>query len=78
MLKVIGIKHSTGEFNGLKFDNFNLHCVRLASDEKDEQGEITEVVKVKSSLFMEANINIGDDIEVYYDRFGRIISLTVN
>ncbi len=76
MLKVVGIVHSVGDYNGFAYDNYNLHCIRPADEKKEnELGEITEVVKVKSALFKELSVDVGSDIKVFYDRFGRIDSI---
>lgn len=70
---VIGIVHASGEYNGQKYDNYNLHCTREAdANNPNEDGSITEVIKVKASLFDEYGINIGDTIDVSYDKYGRI------
>ena len=78
MAIVVGIVHSSGEYNGRQYDNYNLHCLRDARPEySNEQGQITEVVKIKASDFSKYNISLGDEIKVYYDRFGRIDEIRV-
>ena len=47
MYTVVGIVHKVGDFNGQPYDNFNLHCVRDATPNTDESGQMTEVIKVK-------------------------------
>ena len=76
MLKVIGIVHASGEYNGQKYDNYNLHCTR-SPETDNEDGTITEIVKVRASLFDECNIKIDDTIDVAYDKYGRIKEIDV-
>lgn len=78
MLTVVGIVHAAGEYGGHKYDNFNLHCTREADKNNiNEDGCITEIIKVKASVFGEYGINIGDSIDVSYDKFGRIKEIIV-
>jgi hypothetical protein len=78
MYTVVGIVHSKGEFNGNSYDNFNLHCVRDAKPDTEENGQITEVIKVKSELFLSSDIDVGSIVTPYYDKYGRIVQLIVN
>lgn len=71
---VIGLVHSVGEFNGSSYDNYNIHCVRKANPDKQEVGEVTYVFKVKTSLFQERPVSVGDTITPMYDRYGRVVS----
>lgn len=78
MFKVIGIVHARGNYNGQDYDNYNLHCIRPAAEHNEnEDGEITEVIKVKASLFDDCGIDIGDSIDVSYDKYGRIKEIDV-
>ena len=77
MYTVVGIVHKVGDFNGQPYDNFNLHCVRDATPNTDESGQITEVIKVKSDMFLNTDINIGSEVTPYYDKYGRILQLIV-
>ena len=44
---VLGIQHRTGDFNGVHFDNYNLHCVEEVSGDTWARGSrITYVEKV--------------------------------
>lgn len=72
---VIGYQHSSGEYNGVVYDNYNLSCTRAASEDKDECGEIAVILKVKSSVFNDNVICVGDVITPLYNRFGQIVSL---
>lgn len=78
MLEVVGIVHASGTYNGQNYDNYNLHCVRSADTYNDnEDGKITEIVKVKAAVFDECSVSIGDAIDVAYDKYGRIKSIDV-
>lgn len=73
MITVIGIVHSVGDYNGVKYDNYNLHCTfEPAVNNNNVEGLMTDVIKIKASTFMESAIGIGDTIDVSYDKFGRI------
>ena len=78
---VKGIKHSTGEYNGNKYDNYILYVIN--PDDKYAIGMCPELVKVKSSLISEVinpdNIEhlIDSDINFYYDRYGKVVQLSV-
>lgn len=78
MLSVVGIEHRKGEYQGTPYDNYNLHCTRPAAEgNENEDGTMTEIVKVKASLFADFAVNIGDNIEVSYDKYGRIKDISV-
>ena len=77
MYTVVGIVHKVGDFNGQPYDNFNLHCVRDATPNSDEDGQITEVIKVKSDIFLASDITVGSVVTPYYDKYGRIVQLNV-
>lgn len=77
MYTVVGIVHSKGEYNGNSYDNYNLHCIRDSKPNTDEDGHITEVIKVKSDLFLDSSIIIGSIISPFYDKYGRIVQLNV-
>lgn len=78
MYTVFGIAHRHGEYNGIKFDNYNLSCLRDADTTKEEQGSIAEVIKVPAVVFNSSDVTIGDIIIPMYDRFGRVIDLKKN
>lgn len=73
---VVGIKHATGEYQGVKFDNFNLQCLRDAASDSGEEGQICEIIKIKSSLLDEVP-QIGQVVEPIYDRYGRVVRVDV-
>ena len=77
MYTVVGIVHSKGEYNGNSYDNFNLHCIRESKPDTNEDGSITEVIKVKADIFMSSDIVIGSIITPFYDKYGRIVQLDV-
>lgn len=78
MVKVIGIVHSFGEYNGRQYDNYNLHCVRDSLPNcSNESGLVTEVIKIKAADFSNYHISLDDNINVYYDRNGRVVDIQV-
>lgn len=45
MIKIVGIKHNTGEFNGRQYDNYVIHCIK--SDEHAIGQVSTETFKFR-------------------------------
>lgn len=72
---IVGIQTSKGEFNGVQYDNVKIHCLVPADVSKGHLGQLTEVVKVPKVLFDSSGVDIGDDINPMYDRYGRVIAI---
>ena len=77
MYTVVGIVHGSGTYEGNAYDNFKLHCLRDAKPGTEENGQITEVLKLKSDLFLSSDICLGSIVTPYYDKYGRIVQLIV-
>lgn len=75
MFVVFGIAHKQGDYNGNKYNNYVLSCMRDADPMKEEQGSIAEVLKVPSPVFESSDVGVGDTIVPMYDKFGRIQAL---
>lgn len=73
---VVGIQRSKGEYNGFKFDNYKLHCLVPASSDKEQEGQLCEIVKVPVAMFEASKVTVGDEITPLYDKFGRLVSFT--
>ena len=60
---VLGIQHRIGEFQGVHYDNYNLHCVE----------------KVPADVYYQANavdqILPGHEYNIVHNRFGRPIDV---
>lgn len=50
---VIGIQNKTGEYNGLHYNNYYLHCVDSQYKNQYLVGNVTKIIKIKSDLFQE-------------------------
>lgn len=74
---IFGITHREGEFNGQKYDNYMLSCMREADESKGEEGSIAEILKVSKLVFEQSNVSVGQDILPMYDKYGRIVKLDV-
>ncbi len=72
---VVGIEHSFGDYNGFKYDNYKLHCLKLADEEKEQEGQLSEIVKVPKDMFQSSKITVGDEIVPFYDKYGRLIRI---
>ena len=70
---VVGIEHSSGTYNGRYYDNYKLHCLCESSASDKVKGQLTEVVKVPKVMFEQLSVNVGDEIQPSYDKFGRLI-----
>lgn len=76
-MKVVGIQEKKGNYNGIAYHNYLLHCLK---SDGEALGEISEVVKVKVANSKEVfgtavdvtflNSLIGKEIRCYYDKFG--------
>ena len=77
---VLGIQHKTGEYEGIHYDNYNLHCVDEVSGDTWQRGSrITYVEKVPAEVFYQANavdqILPGHEYNIIHNRFGRPIDV---
>lgn len=75
MAKVLGIKHSTGEYQGNAYDNYNFF---VGSEDINTVGTYVETVKVKSTVLKELiDLKelpglVGQDVAFYYNKFGQV------
>ena len=77
---VLGIQHRTGEYEGIHYENYKLHCVDEVSGASWQRGSrLTYVVKVLSDVFYQANavdqILPGHEYNIIHNRFGRPIDV---
>lgn len=82
--KVIGIRHSEGEYNGYAYDNYVIAVDK--GEGKDVYGLNVDVHKVKAYIVKNALkaaglASVGDllnrDIRVDYNRYAKVVNLTV-
>lgn len=71
-MTVVGIQRSTGDFNGISYDNYKLHCLVPADTSKQQEGQLTDVIKVPKAMFEFYQITVGSEITPYYDKYGRL------
>lgn len=76
MMYVIGLARRKGEYQGNAYDNMMIYCTRPADPSKDEQGQVTECIKIKYSDFPEI-ISPGVEINPIYDRYGRVVDIQI-
>ena len=75
MGKIIGIKHTTGEYQGQKYDNYNFY---VGSEDINTVGTYVETVKVKSTVLKDLidlkDIPglVGQDVTFNYNKFGQV------
>lgn len=75
--EVIGIQHKVGSYNNQPFDNMVFSVVVPADVAKGEVGQIASQVKIKTSLLINGVPKVGDTIQVFYDRYARVSSISI-
>lgn len=75
-LSVIGISRSEGDYNGTHFDNTYLHCIKPADETKGQKGQITEIIKVKTTS-LDVIPAINSFIVPYYNKFGQVQAIEI-
>lgn len=77
-MKVIGIQRvDYTNKNGYHVLGYKLHTA-TPSRRNDCVGEITEAIFVSDQSFASCDeLNIGDEIRVSYNKFGKVIAITV-
>ena len=83
-MTVVGVQNKQGNYQGNDYNNYLFHCT---TEDVNSLGKITEVIKVKavklSEVFghpmgpSEFEKLIGNDIRVYYDRYGQVSEISV-
>lgn len=79
MVRVLGWERKSGIYEGNQYDNHVLHCV---TDEKSVgwvAGDLTFTLKIKTadfSLVFDKNIKPGDQVDIQYNRYGRVELVT--
>lgn len=81
-VKIIGIKHSSGEYKGYPFDNYVLTCVREATTENSVGLECIDVKKttIKSKFLAsvtgltgaEIFAKVGFHADLLFNEYGRV------
>lgn len=78
--RIIGTIRKKGVYQNANYDNIMIHCVcepELTDKLNDDQdGNLTEVFKVKTSLFP-VDCGVGSAIMPMYDRYGRICEIRI-
>lgn len=89
MLKIVGVQRVSGDFNGNHYDNINFHVLNDAPSRPTIAGSTCEIIKVKTadipavfggliSTDPDYRSVIGMALNVFYDRYGRVINATVS
>ena len=74
--EVIGIQHKTGNYNGKNYDNMVFSVTSPCNERNGDIGLIASVIKIKTEL-VETLPYLGDLISPLYDRFGRVVGLSI-
>lgn len=82
-MKVVGVRHVTGVYEGNNYDNFMLF-VTGSGDDKNEYGICPVVHKVRSKVFYQfvapekiKNL-LNKDVEIYYDAYKNVVKIEIN
>lgn len=74
MFKVIGIEKVSGTYEGRSFTGLRYHCTY---EKKECDGFAVDAVYVPQRIVDTVSINIGDTVEFFYNKFGKIASIQV-
>lgn len=75
-LLVVGVCHSSGDYNGKPYDNYVFHCLKPADETKGQIGNVCEILKVKvSAIAVVPKVN--DTVCPTYDRYGRVVGIDI-
>ena len=80
-MKIVGIKHQTGEYLGNNYDNYRLFVTDPTRVDTKEFGVCPSFVKVKASLMHEIvapdNVAslIGKDVNFFYDAYQNVVKI---
>lgn len=83
-MKVVGIRHQVGEFQGNHYDNYGLYCVdEQKIDPKMQFGTCPSYTKVKSSVLHQVVAPdkveklIGRELMFYFDAYKNVVKVEV-
>lgn len=79
-MKCVGIKvGKPGKYEGYDYHNVYLHCVTPFDPGDTGQGDRVETVKVAFVLFDRLGLSpdqlLGEEIDIAYDRYGRVMRI---
>lgn len=77
-MKVIGKQIKEGEFKGFKYRHLVLTCTDILPATEKSEGCCCYTCKVKFDVDNNyKRVSIGDDIKVYFDRFGNVCEFNI-
>lgn len=83
-MKIVGVKHMTGEFDGKSFDNYYLYGTDDNTNDKIQiYGICPNCIKVKASILHQVVAAdkieklIGRSVECYYDSYKNVALVNV-
>lgn len=71
--QVIGMQRKTGEYQGILYDNTMLY---VTTQSEHVQGYFCTVIKAKTT-YVPGSLKLGDNIEVFYDRYGNAVAINI-
>lgn len=72
---VVGQAQRKGEYQGQAYDNMMIYCLRSADTLKGENGQVCEIIKIKTVDYDPNVCKIGNEIKPVYNRFGQVVDI---
>lgn len=82
-MKVVGIRHVQGVYEGNNYDNFILYVTQPSEDDKNVYGTCPVTHKIRSKVFYQfvapENIKklLNREVEIYYDAYKNVVKLEI-
>lgn len=74
-MTIVGIERKTGEYKGYAYDNVSVYCEESMKESDDSSGIKTYSFKMKRALWLSCGCDVGDHVQVAYDRFGNVVTM---
>ena len=76
-MKVIGKQLYEGVYNNNPYKTTHLTVLKEYPNNSVSEGYCTELLKIKDAVCPYDKINIGDEVEAYFDRFKNVAMLNI-
>lgn len=76
-MTVLGIKHNKGEYEGKPYENVIIYVSKDIPNGTYFKGVAVDILKVSKKVFDEFSCDVGDTIQVFFDKYGKVSRLDV-
>ena len=82
-MKIVGVRHQVGEFNGNNYDNYRLYIVDESKNDDKSFGICPSYAKVKASVLHEVcapdkiSKLVNRDVNLFYDAYKNVVKMEV-